>query len=315
MSQPRVLYMGYGETGCFCLSELVAAGFDVAGVFCRANDRTERPGGESSSVFTLTRGLGLPLFEETNPNEPAFLAAIAESAPDLLLSVQYDRILKPPLLAIPRHGAYNLHYGPLPRLRGCFPTKWAILEDEPAGVTFHVIDPGIDSGDVIDQILVPLNAGETDRSLYLRLEEAGRDLFRRQLGWLRTLEPPRRQPQDESRASYHPKQPPYDGILDWERDAVWLERFLRAFTFPPHPAAKTWYEGAEVQLRAPAELGGDLPGRVAGDIVFLDDGRIAIQCGRGSVIVATVLVEGEQQPASELRRPDVPSPRFSTETS
>lgn len=309
---PRVLYLGYGATGCACLSALVETGCDVVGVLCRTSDRTERPEADGS-VFTLARRLGLHLFTETDPNGPAFLTSAAACAPDLLLSVQYDRILKPSLLALPRQGAYNLHYGPLPRLRGCFPTKWAILEDEPAGVTFHVIDPGIDSGDVVDQILVPLHPGETDRSLYLRLEKAGRELFRRQLGWLRALAPPRRQPQDESRASYHPKRQPHDGVLDWEREAVWIERFIRAFTFPPHPAAKTWLAGEEVQLRASVEVGGDLSGRQPGEIVFLKDGRMAVQCGQGSIVVARVLTGGEERPASDLRRPDLPRPRFHRE--
>src|SRR6185369_8107305 len=182
-------------------------------------------------------------------------------APDLLLSVQYDRILKPPLLAVSRHGAFNLHFGPLPRLRGCFPTKWAILGDEPAGVTLHAIEPGIDSGDVVAQTILPLAPDETDQSLYHRLQEAAITLFREQLPWMRALAPPPRQPQDEAAATYHPKEVPFAGILDWRRDAAWIERFIRAFTFPPYPAARTWWDGREVQIRAPVTIAGDLPGR------------------------------------------------------
>ena len=140
----RVLFLGYGDIGVSCLAELLNAGCDVVGVFCRSSDRIERK--DSPSVFTFARHEGLHCFTATDPGAPQFLDEIGQLRPDLLLSIQYDRILKPPLLAIPKQGSYNLHFGPLPRLRGCFPTKWAILGDEPSGVTFHCIDRGIDSG-------------------------------------------------------------------------------------------------------------------------------------------------------------------------
>lgn len=298
---PRVLYMAYGEIGCFCLAEMLAAGFDVVGVFCRASDRVERDG--AHSVYTAARRAGLHVFAATDPGDPAFLEEARGLAPDLLLSVQYDRILKPPLLAIPRHGSYNLHFGPLPRLRGCFPTKWAILEDEPGGVAFHCIDPGIDTGDVIARTRVPLAPDETDETLYGKLVEAGKALFVEQIGWMGTLTPPPALPQDASEASYHPKRLPFDGVVDWSRDAAWVERFIRAFTFPPHPAAKAALGGREVQLRAPVEIGPDLPGLSPGEVEVRAEGTAAVQCGRGSLIIRRVLLEGKEHPVTEVLTP------------
>ena len=280
---PSILYMAYGDIGCCCLTELLAAGFNIGGVFCRASDHTERK--DVPSVFTAARQAGLHVFEATDPSDPAFLEEARCLAPDLVLSIQYDRILKAPLLAIPRRGAYNLHFGPLPRLRGCFPTKWAIIEDEPAGVTFHCIDPGVDSGDVIAQTIVPLAPDETDETLYHKLQEAGKRLFLEQIFWMKTLTTPPRQPQDPAAASYHPKRLPFDGIIDWSRDAAWVERFIRAFTFPPYPAAKAWLAGKEVEIAAPVEIGPDLPGRVPGEAVFETDGTTIVACGRGSIVI------------------------------
>jgi methionyl-tRNA formyltransferase len=298
MTNPRLLYMAYGEIGRFCLAELLAAGFDVAGVFCRASDRTERD--DIPSVYTAARRAGLHVFAATDPTDAAFLDEARRLAPDLLLSVQYDRILKPPLLAIPRNGSYNLHFGPLPRLRGCFPTKWAILEDEPGGVTFHCIDPGIDTGDVIARTIVPLAPGETDQTLYGKLVEAGKALFLEQLGWMRSLTPPPALPQNSTEASYHPKRIPWDGVLDWSRDAAWVERFVRAFTFPPYPAAKATLEGREVQIQAPVEIGPDLSDKAPGESERRADGSVAVQCGRGSLVVRRILAEGEERPETGI---------------
>ncbi len=301
---PKVLYMGFGEIGRFCLERLLPD-FEIAGVFCRASDRSERE--DIPSVYTAARRAGLHVFPATDPSDPEFLAEARRLAPDLLLSVQYDRILKVPLLAIPRHGSYNLHFGPLPRLRGCFPTKWAILDDEPGGLAFHCIDPGIDTGDVIARALVPLAPDETDKTLYGKLVAAGKALFVAQLGWMRELNAPPALPQNSEEASYHPKRMPFDGILDWSRDAAWIERFVRAFTFPPYPAAKTWLDGEEIQLRAPVGIGPDLPGRrpgeiVPGAIVPGEDGEMAVSCGQGSLKVRNVLVKGREVALSDVVR-------------
>jgi methionyl-tRNA formyltransferase len=244
--------------------------------------------------------VGIHCFAASDPNAPAFLEEARHLAPSLLLSIQYDRILKPPLLAIPSHGAWNLHFGPLPRLRGCFPTKWAILDDEPGGVTFHCIDPGIDSGDVLAQAIVPLAPDETDETLYHKLQEAGKRLFVEQIPWMKELSPPPRRPQDPAAASYHPKQLPYGGRIDWHRDAAWIERFIRAFTFPPHSAAKACLGGRELEIRAPVEVGPDLPGRLPSEIELGADGAVAVQCGRGSLSLRKVLLQGEERLAAEV---------------
>jgi methionyl-tRNA formyltransferase len=293
--------MGFGDIGRYCLTELLAAGFDVVGAFCRAADRAERD--DIPSVYTAARRAGLHVFAATDPSEPDFLGEAQRLNPDLLLSIQYDRILKPPLLAIPRYGAFNLHFGPLPRLRGCFPTKWAIIEDEPAGVTFHCIDAGIDSGDVIAQTIIPLAVDETDESLYAKLQEAGKRLFVEQIPWMNALDPPPRRPQDPAAASYHPKRLPFDGVIDWSRDAAWIERFVRAFTFPPYPAAKACLGGEEVEVRAPVEIGANLPGRRTGEMELRQDGTVAVQCGRGSLSLRLVLVEGQERPVAEVLVP------------
>jgi methionyl-tRNA formyltransferase len=304
---PRVLYLGYGGIGRSCLADLLAAGFEIAGVLCRASDRDAAGG--ASSVFRYAGERGLHRFSATDPNAADLVAEAAHLAPDLLLSVQYDRILKPPLLAVPRHGSFNLHFGPLPRLRGCFPTKWAILDDEPAGVTFHHIDPGVDSGDVVAQSIVPLAADETDESLYHKLERAAAPLFRQQLAWMLELRQPPRRPQEDSAASYHPKEVPYGGVIDWSREAAWVERFIRAFTFPPHPAARTGWRGEEVQLRAPVAVGGDLPGRSPGEIAPQGD-AVAVSCGKGSLLVERVILAGAERPASILASSGDLHPRF-----
>jgi methionyl-tRNA formyltransferase len=296
----RVLYMGYGAAGCDGLEVMLKEGIEVWGVFCRTSDRQIQLGGPS--VFTLAHRLGLHCFDETNPNDPSFVAKIRVCAPDFIVSFQYDRILKTPLLEVPRIASVNLHYSPLPRLRGCFPTKWAIINDEPSGVTLHYINPGIDSGDIIDQTIVALSKRETDQSLYVKLESAAKTLFRKYVPALARRKLPRGTAQDEAHASYHPKKIPFDGIIDWSREAPFVERFIRAFTFPPHPAAKTWCQGVEIQLHAPVLADATRSDLAPGEFTVETPGQLRIGCGEGSIVVSSVLGEGQERSPVEFQK-------------
>jgi methionyl-tRNA formyltransferase len=285
--------MGYGSAGCDGLEALLQEGIEVCGVFCRTSDRQLQRGGPS--VFTLAHRLGLHCFDETNPNDPSCVAKIRALAPDFIVSFQYDRILKPPLLETPRIASVNVHYSPLPRLRGCFPTKWAIIHDEPSGVTLHYINPGIDAGDIIDQTIVELSEQETDQSLYAKLETAAKTLFRHYVPALARRQLPRGTAQEDAHASYHPKQIPFDGIIDWSWEAPCVARFIRAFTFPPHPAAKTWCQGVELQLRAPVRADVTRSSLAPGAFTVELPGQLRIGCGAGSIVAASVLEEGQER--------------------
>lgn len=298
MSPPSIVYLGFGPLGTWCLDALLRTEMPVLGVLCRASDRTYDPQ-KTSSVYTMAEDRGLRLFEQKNPHAPALLAEIDELAPDYVVSIQYDRILKPSFISLAREATLNLHFGPLPRLRGCFPTKWAIIGDETAGVTLHHIDPGIDTGPLIDQELVPLAPDETDRTLYLKLVEAGKKVFARQLENMANRSLPTAEPQDDAEASYHPKRPPFDGLVDWSKDARWVGRFVRAFTFPPHPAARTFFERTELQLRAPIEVLDEGSGAEPGTAT-LSDGTLSVQCGEGRIAVGQVLLDGRVVAASDL---------------
>ena len=86
---PRILYLGYGRVGRACLKDLLAHGFTIAGVLCRASDRGDDP---AASVFRLATDAGLRVFNGVEPADTAFLRDVSSLAPDLLLSVQYDPV-------------------------------------------------------------------------------------------------------------------------------------------------------------------------------------------------------------------------------
>lgn len=93
---------------------------------------------------------------------------------EFAISFGYRHILKGRCLDGPP--IYNLHMSFLPWNRGAHPNFWAHIDGTPSGVTIHLIDEGIDTGQIVAQERVfkfPQNCAtfsETYTYLFNRLE-------------------------------------------------------------------------------------------------------------------------------------------------
>lgn len=73
----------------------------------------------------------------------------------------------------------NIHPGFNPYNRGWYPHVFSTINGMPAGATIHVIDDKIDSGPIIDQVMVDIDAWDTSLSLYEKILNAEFELFDR----------------------------------------------------------------------------------------------------------------------------------------
>lgn len=128
---------------------------------------------------------------------------IADFEPDLVLSVRFSLIFKPDLIDRVPLGIVNVHPGPLPGYRGLFAPFWQILHGErQLGCTVHIIDPGIDTGDIIGIARVPF---QPDRSLIwhaAQLYPAGLELLDPVLAAARQGQAPVGHQQDDTVSRY-----------------------------------------------------------------------------------------------------------------
>ncbi len=97
------------------------------------------------------------------------LRSLRELQLDLLLSVHFPFLIPEEMLAIPRLGCFNLHPAYLPYGRGWHTATWALLEEVPLGATLHVMDEGIDTGDIVHQRELPVRPDDVAADLYPRL--------------------------------------------------------------------------------------------------------------------------------------------------
>lgn len=93
----------------------------------------------------------------------------------VFLSLEFDRIINPSLFST--RFLYNIHFSALPKYKGMYTSALPILRHEQeTGVTFHKIDFGIDTGDIVDQIVFPIEFEDTSRDLYMKYIKYGTQL-------------------------------------------------------------------------------------------------------------------------------------------
>lgn len=219
---PRVLFLGMqGRFSYAPLHALLEQGIEVCAVVMPAQrsegdqpaiQRLEQRGEShpilpmlnATSILQLASRRQIPVWEVSNLSHPEAIALFASYQPDIICVACFSLRILRAILSIPRFGCLNVHPSLLPANRGPAPLFWTLREgDLQTGVTIHMMDEGLDTGDIVAQegIEVP------DGISYVQLEArcavlGGRllagcawNLFK---GLAVTVK------QDEMQGSYHP---------------------------------------------------------------------------------------------------------------
>lgn len=177
------------------------------------------------------------------------------TCPAMIVSVGYLRIFSAETIAAAKDAVINCHYALLPNHRGRSAVPWTILDgDSVAGVTYHWVDAGIDTGPILLQGTCAVADDETQATLFAKLHELAVAYFPAalRLALLRVGGVAQSGP-----SQVHKAGPPHGGVIDPAWPDVYVERFIRAMTLPPLPYAKlhgvevrTWDEYRRLTARA-----------------------------------------------------------------
>lgn len=152
---------------------------------------------------------------------------------DWVLSIANLKILPPDVLALGRKGAVNFHDGPLPKRAGLNAPVWALIEGEAThGITWHLIEDGVDEGDILVQRSFEVSPHDTALTLNTKCYEAALTSFPDLLNEL-TDGLHNRRAQDLSQRSYHAlsDRPEANGILQFDRPASEVVRMVQALDY------------------------------------------------------------------------------------
>jgi len=156
------------------------------------------------------------------------------------VSAQYPEIFTPE--EISKYGyILNIHYSDTEVIRGCNVISHAIeLGLYKTAVTFHIIDSGIDTGDILFKIPIWISSHVTAESLYFKCEDAAYKAFREKWEWLRT------KPLGK-KAKRHGEYFPRDLCLEMDLEE-WQHRFIRSRTFAEKPRPYIVVAGRKIEL-------------------------------------------------------------------
>lgn len=215
-----------------------------------------------------------------------YRAVLADETFDYLFAITHLALIPNEVLAFPRKGAINFHDGPLPRYAGLNTPAWALMNQETEyGISWHVITPGVDEGDILEQRLFELTPEETSLSLNTRCFAAGLESFAELIDKLASGTESRA-PQDLSKRTVFLRddRPRAGAFLDWTKPAAELAALIRALDFGPYPnplATPKARANGKVFLLLEGEARDEEGMGSPGSILAVDEAEMLISTGQG----------------------------------
>ncbi len=294
----RIVFCGTPQFAVPTLKHLLAqSDFEVVGVITQP-DRPRGRGQEVSfsPVKEAALAAKLPVHQPEKIRAPEVQELLRGLAPDCIVIIAYGQIIPARLLPIPKLGWINLHASLLPKYRGAAPINWAIVNGETrTGVTTMRIDAGMDTGEMLVQRGIEIDAKETAPELAARMSESGAPLMAETLRGLAagTIAP---KAQNHAEASYAPMLKKEDGRIDWKRPEIEIYNRMRGFA--PWPGAYTTFRGQTCHVWGEPmskEGGARLPSGASPGTLLSERNELFIWCGNATVLcLRLVKVEGRK---------------------
>ena len=245
----KIVFMGTPDFAVPSLHALTEAGYAVAAVVTQP----DKPKGRGKTLLpTPVKEEAvmhdIPVYQpEKVRNNPEFLEILKEINPDIIVVAAYGQIIPKEILELPKFGCINIHASLLPKYRGAAPIQQAVIDGEKvSGVTIQQMGEGLDTGDMISKIVIPISPTETGGSLFGKLAQAGADLLIKTLPSIEQGTAEFEKQPEESPTPYAAMITKQMGLMDFRKSAEELERLVRGLN--PWPSAYTSLDGKTMKV-------------------------------------------------------------------
>jgi methionyl-tRNA formyltransferase len=276
----KIVYFGSPGAALPPLERLLAAGHRIELVITQPDKpagRGKAPTPPPIKEAALRRGIPVLQPERIRKDERV-LNALQKIVPDIIVVVAYGQIIPSAIIGLPRHRSVNVHFSLLPKYRGAAPVQWAILSGErKTGVTVFELNEKMDEGDILSQLETDIGERENARELEERLSGLGAGLL------IETLEKIDQLPhlrQDQAQATLAPRLHKDQAKIDWRKDAVSIDRMVRAFS--PWPGAFTFFRGQRIIIHSGRPLAAPARSPEPGRVVAVQREGPVVGCGGDS---------------------------------
>ena len=303
----RIVFMGTPDFSVPALKALVEAGHQVIAVVTQP-DKPKGRGKEVQMTPVKIQAMeyGIPVYQPAKVREASFVEVLKGLEADVYVVIAFGQILPKAVLELPKYGCINIHASLLPKYRGAAPIQWCVIDGErETGITTMMMDVGLDPGDMLEKAVIPIEEKETGGSLHDKLSMAGGDLI---LSTLKKLEEGTlvRTPQTDEGTCYAKMLTKSLGDIDWNQDAVSIERLIRGLN--PWPSAYTMWNGKTIKIWAADVIAGreaaeflsesGVPaetGTAPGTVVCSDKRGLVVCTGGGLLSIRELQMEGKKR--------------------
>lgn len=291
----KVIFMGTPDFSVGTLEALIEAGHEVALVVTQP-DKPKGRGGKMqyTPVKEVAVAYNIPVYQPKRIREPECIEELRKYNADIMVVIAFGQILPKEILEMTPYGCVNVHASLLPSYRGAAPIQWAVINGEKvSGVTTMQMNEGLDTGDMLLKVEIPLDEKETGGSLHDKLAEAGARLCVETLDALKagTVTPEK---QGDSPTAYAKMLDKHMGKIDWKMSAKEIERLIRGLN--PWPSAYTrWNENDKGMKIWEAEVAEGQTDKAAGTVVEVAKDGFFVQTGDGLLKITALQIPGKKR--------------------
>ncbi|MCQ2520674.1 MAG: methionyl-tRNA formyltransferase, partial [Lachnospiraceae bacterium] len=175
----KIVFMGTPDFAATILKDIHDAGHEIAAVYTqpdRPKGRSGKPVASPVKEYALAHNM--PVYQPERIKRPEEVSLLKTFDADVFVVAAYGQIISQEILDIPKYCCVNTHGSLLPKLRGASPIQRAIASGEKeTGVTCMRMDAGVDTGDIISVVTVPIEDDDDESSMYEKLAIAGGKLL------------------------------------------------------------------------------------------------------------------------------------------
>ncbi|ANY72032.1 methionyl-tRNA formyltransferase [Paenibacillus ihbetae] len=292
----NIVFMGTPAFAVPSLEMLIEEGYNVVAVVTQP----DRPQGRKkvltpTPVKEAALRHGIPVLQPQRLWNPEAVAELAEYKPDLIVTAAYGQILPKSVLDMPPLGCLNVHGSLLPAYRGGAPIQRSIINGEKVtGITLMYMAEGLDTGDMIAKVEVPIEDDDTAGTMFDKLSLAGARLLKEQLPVL-VQGKVAAEAQDESEATYAPNLTREDEKIDWTKTSRQIYDQIRGLV--PYSGGFTLWDGDVFKVWACAKPEKSDQGKgdaEPGTVLEVGESGIVVKTGDGVLTLLTVQPSGKK---------------------
>ena len=293
----RIVFMGTPDFAVGSLQVLCESGKHEILAVVTQPDRPKGRGNKllQTPVKEYALAQGLTVYQPQKVKTPEFVELLHELQPELIVVAAFGQFLSKEILELPKYGCINVHASLLPKYRGAAPIQYAIIKGEKeSGVTIMQMDIGMDTGAMLDKVVVPIAENTTMGELHDALREQGAALLLEVIDKI-AAGTAVAEPQDNEQATYATLLDRSMEHIDWSKTAQEVHNLIRGFN--PAPSTFTKLPNGKSLKIWGSKMTDKSSAAAAGTVIETGKHSFFVACGEG------VLEITEVQPESKKRMP------------